>query len=105
MPWLHGFVGKDESVLTAIVGSPNAAIPLYVLVDERGKIIASSPQLRADGLATVLERVLSAPDTPAKSFNVRGSAPDTPAKCFMERARRRGSWAGRRGEPSACSRA
>jgi thiol-disulfide isomerase/thioredoxin len=58
MPWLHAFVGRDDEPLRSVIGSGVPSIPLYVLVDERGKIVAASPQLRADSLPALLDRVL-----------------------------------------------
>lgn len=56
MPWQHG-LGDPDTFLEAF-GGKGLGVPLYVLVDEKGKIIASSPDLHATMLPELLERVL-----------------------------------------------
>jgi thiol-disulfide isomerase/thioredoxin len=56
MPWKHG-IADPESFLEKFAG-PGYGFPTYVLVDENGKIIVASPQLRPSELPQLLERAL-----------------------------------------------
>jgi len=61
MPWLQGFAGTGESAesaLKSLTGKPSAPIPFYVLVDDKGKIVASSPELRLSEVPALLDRLL-----------------------------------------------
>lgn len=59
MPWLHGFSGQTDA-RKPLTGE-DFGIPLYILVDEQGKILASSPELRAGNAAFHLEKALRQP--------------------------------------------
>lgn len=55
MPWMHGIADPDAFLES--FGGPNG-VPLYVLVDEKGEILASSPELSIRKLPEMLDRVL-----------------------------------------------
>jgi thiol-disulfide isomerase/thioredoxin len=55
MPWDHAFPTADEK--RALHARFGAAIPFYALVSEQGKILAASPELEADKLGEVLDRL------------------------------------------------
>lgn len=61
MPWLQAFAGSGdtaEAALKALTGKASAPIPFYVLVDDKGKIVASSPELRLSEVPAMLDRLL-----------------------------------------------
>lgn len=57
MPWLNGHIEGEHTIKT-LSGTASRSIPYYVLVDDHGNIIASSPELRLDLLPALLDRLL-----------------------------------------------
>ena len=58
MPWAAGFAGANSEIVKQWTGSTSTAIPLYVLVDAKGKILASSPDITAEKLPELLDKAL-----------------------------------------------
>jgi thiol-disulfide isomerase/thioredoxin len=60
MPWHNAFAGKDQAALgTAFAGDKTGvAVPFYLLADEHGSIVASSPDLTIEKLEGQLDRLL-----------------------------------------------
>ena len=56
MPWLNA-LGDPEKFFDAFAGMP-MGVPCYVLVDDQGKILASSPELSVKELPELLDRAL-----------------------------------------------
>ena len=48
----------SSSTLEALSGKPNVSIPFYVLVDDKGKIVASSPELKLSDVPAMLDQLL-----------------------------------------------
>lgn len=56
MPWMHGIAGDDDFIDT--FAGPGMGVPFYVLVDEKGVVLASSPELSPRALPQLLDRTL-----------------------------------------------
>jgi hypothetical protein len=61
MPWRHGFAGPDRKtdLYTSMGWSDSgAAVPFYILVDGRGRIVAATPELKLHALTALLDGLL-----------------------------------------------
>jgi thiol-disulfide isomerase/thioredoxin len=55
MPWEHAFATDQEKRALQAVFGPT--IPFYALVDERGNVVACSPELRSETLSAILAKL------------------------------------------------
>lgn len=56
MPWDHGFAGKEERAIREALGW--VGIPFYLLIDEKGLVIASGPPVRPKFVNALLAEIL-----------------------------------------------